>query len=272
LRVESDLKGAVLVDTSRSDVPKQIGSIVPAVFAALLAALAITILPGASARALDDCIDAPNSQPPQGSHWYYRTDRVNERKCWYLGPEGKKVQQVRPTAKSLAPLEAETADDRLPPVQIEQPMTQTRRATTVGDTTQGGASAVQWPDPPQPTGVVARSGAAMSAPALEDHATAAAPDTDAHEKAPAHRPFAAVTELADSATVPPLRMLLLAAGALGAAGILLRAILGIAAVRRRQVFVDQSDADWCTIHSAVGYAVTLIQASSRRANRTMTKT
>ena len=242
-----------MMDMSRRDVRKQIGSIIPAVFAALLAALVLTILPGGSARAIDDCIDAPNSQPPQGSHWYFRTDRTNQRKCWYLGPEGKKVQHVvplvGPTAKSRAPLEAETAGDRLaPPMRIEQATTQTWRATAVGDTTRESASGVRWPDPSQSTVAVVPSAAAMRAPALEDHPTVTAQDTDLQEKAPAHRSSGALTEVAVSATVVPLsvllRVLLLVGGALAVAGILLRAIFKIAVVRRRQVLVDQSDADW----------------------------
>jgi hypothetical protein len=32
----------------------------------------------------DDCLAAPNSAAPQGSHWYYRIDRVKKLKCWYL--------------------------------------------------------------------------------------------------------------------------------------------------------------------------------------------
>jgi len=30
------------------------------------------------------CVPAPNSSAPQNSHWYYRTDRTTQRKCWYL--------------------------------------------------------------------------------------------------------------------------------------------------------------------------------------------
>jgi hypothetical protein len=37
-----------------------------------------------SARAAD-CLAAPNSPAPENSHWFYRTDRAQQRKCWYLG-------------------------------------------------------------------------------------------------------------------------------------------------------------------------------------------
>jgi hypothetical protein len=31
-----------------------------------------------------ECLGAPTSGPPEGSHWYYRTDRAIGRKCWFL--------------------------------------------------------------------------------------------------------------------------------------------------------------------------------------------
>jgi hypothetical protein len=31
-----------------------------------------------------DCLTEPNSPASQGSHWYYRVDPANQRKCWYL--------------------------------------------------------------------------------------------------------------------------------------------------------------------------------------------
>jgi len=49
---------------------------------------------GGSARAEDECVAKPNTQSSQGGHWYYRTDRVNNRKCWYLRSDDGQVQQV----------------------------------------------------------------------------------------------------------------------------------------------------------------------------------
>src|SRR6266508_5165311 len=105
---------------------KQMGS--PAVFSALLAALAITGLPRRSASAADDCIAAPNSQPPEGSHWYYRMDRAKQRKCWYVGPQGQKVHRVvpQPAARSFTPPAA------------ERPSTPIQAATAAGATVPAG--------------------------------------------------------------------------------------------------------------------------------------
>jgi hypothetical protein len=40
-------------------------------------------VPANTARA-DECLTAPNSAAPKGSHWYYHTDRAKHRKCWFL--------------------------------------------------------------------------------------------------------------------------------------------------------------------------------------------
>ncbi len=52
-------------------------------------------VPANSARA-DDCLSAPASEPPPGSHWYYRTDRAKGRKCWFLRTLGAPTQHAVP--------------------------------------------------------------------------------------------------------------------------------------------------------------------------------
>jgi hypothetical protein len=32
----------------------------------------------------NDCVAAPSASAPQGRHWYYRIERPNHRRCWYL--------------------------------------------------------------------------------------------------------------------------------------------------------------------------------------------
>ena len=68
-----------------------VGSI--AVGAALFMLGARVAVPN-SARAADDCLTAPNASAPQGSHWYYRTDRTNQRKCWYYRAPGESAQDA----------------------------------------------------------------------------------------------------------------------------------------------------------------------------------
>ncbi len=31
-----------------------------------------------------DCLTSPNLPVPPNTHWYYRTDRTQQRKCWHL--------------------------------------------------------------------------------------------------------------------------------------------------------------------------------------------
>jgi hypothetical protein len=51
-----------------------------------------------SARA-DDCLTAPNSSAPQGSHWYYHMDRTGQRKCWHFRAPGESAQDTTAQAK-----------------------------------------------------------------------------------------------------------------------------------------------------------------------------
>ena len=72
-------------------------------------ALAATFLAGSvgigmptnTARA-DDCLAAPNSPAPEGSHWYYRMDRATQRKCWYVRATDQPAQQAASHATSAA--------------------------------------------------------------------------------------------------------------------------------------------------------------------------
>jgi hypothetical protein len=60
----------------------------PAAYVAAVAGLLLSGigfgLPSDSANADDNCVIAPGAAAPQGQHWYYRIDRVKQRKCWYL--------------------------------------------------------------------------------------------------------------------------------------------------------------------------------------------
>jgi hypothetical protein len=40
-----------------------------------------------------DCLAAPNSPAPPNGHWYYRTDRTQERKCWHLQTDNDQSEQ-----------------------------------------------------------------------------------------------------------------------------------------------------------------------------------
>jgi hypothetical protein len=81
------------VETARNimsaQIPRPIGSIAFA-SALLLPGLGVST-PANTAQAA--CLTAPNSSAPQNSHWHYRTDRTQQRKCWYLSAPNQPSQQ-----------------------------------------------------------------------------------------------------------------------------------------------------------------------------------
>ena len=87
-------------------IPRPIGVI--ALVSTLFLAGASVSMPVDVARA-DDCLAAPNSPAPQGSHWYYRMDWAKQRKCWYLRAPGQPSQQA------AAQVEPEAAPSALVP-------------------------------------------------------------------------------------------------------------------------------------------------------------
>jgi hypothetical protein len=71
----------------------------------LVAALLVSGL--SASRAEENCLAAPNARAPQGSHWYYRTDRTSQNKCWHLRQTDEPAIQQKPeqaaTSAAAAP-------------------------------------------------------------------------------------------------------------------------------------------------------------------------
>ena len=80
----------------------------------------------------DDCLTAPNSPAPQGSHWYYRLDRATQRKCWYVRAPGQPAQQAAAPATTgpATPLHSTPAPSGPTPLADGAPM-----SLSPGDTT-----------------------------------------------------------------------------------------------------------------------------------------
>jgi hypothetical protein len=77
-----------------------IGSI--AFVAAFLVAI-LSAVGSAGAASAADCLTAPGSSAPPNSHWYYRTDRTTQRKCWFLRAlDGSSSQGAVTTTQSAA--------------------------------------------------------------------------------------------------------------------------------------------------------------------------
>ncbi len=131
----------------------------------------------------ENCLAAPNTLAPQGSHWYYRTDHVKQRKCWYLRTQGPAIQEQaaqeqpetgvtarRPTPNTAPdqsgsePLELRPGEAQ-PPALAAKPTkgnmqdgAQASRPTGVGQAacpeppSPAGTSQVAWPKPPSLAG------------------------------------------------------------------------------------------------------------------------
>jgi hypothetical protein len=70
---------------------------------ACLASILGVVGPVSAARAAD-CLTAPGSSAPPDSHWYYRTDRAQQRKCWYLrAVKGPPQQDATQSASAATP-------------------------------------------------------------------------------------------------------------------------------------------------------------------------
>ena len=74
-----------------AQIPRPIGMI--AFASALLASTFGVGAPTNQAFAVD-CLTAPNAPVPPNSHWYYRTDRTEQRKCWYLRSDNAPSEQA----------------------------------------------------------------------------------------------------------------------------------------------------------------------------------
>ena len=56
--------------------------------------------PGAGKAAAEKCNTRPSSSAPQGTHWYYRVNHTDNRRCWFLNSEGMKVRSYARGAMS----------------------------------------------------------------------------------------------------------------------------------------------------------------------------
>ena len=191
-------------------------------FAGVIALTGI-ILSGSPAHAADECLDAPNSSAPTGSHWYYRLERSTQRKCWYVGPEDRQVHaessKIQPAAKSSG-VKATTGEQTKVSRQTERAHT---HPTAVIDHEQ--ADSTVW-ERPEPTAFAAP---AMT-PADEQATTPRETDLPPIPSAPALStpdPSVAVVQKsvpASPASFTPIRVLLVIPAALALTGILAFAV------------------------------------------------
>jgi hypothetical protein len=159
--------------------------------AGVIAGLAVAVVPLTTAAA-DECLSAPNAPTPAGSHWYYRTDHVNKRKCWYVRKVDTASKAALPTDSAAAaptdtdPPAAATTSAKVPSVPAKlattRPLTGAvadARAEYVAPTDPAPLRSAVTPAPTAPSPFPAPSAAMIAAPPSEaSPATTEAPPAD----------------------------------------------------------------------------------------------
>jgi hypothetical protein len=159
----------------------------------------------ANATSADNCLAAPSTAASPGHHWYYRTDRATQRKCWYERASDQPAQQAAAPAKKGAakPLYSTSAPLGLPPAAETAAPANSGEANRLASQIE--MPAVTLPVPIPATSAVPNDTAA-SVPAAP---TTTAPPSEPSEPKPrfAHVSSATLQDpapslVADAATVP----------------------------------------------------------------------
>ena len=208
---------------------------------ALVVGLTLIILAASPVPATADCAAAPGAQAPQGSHWYYRTDRATGRKCWYVSQEDRKghgqvdlnlTARNQPTEESFASSTSETVGAPLTTsTQMQQPATATW-PIPAADVMQVAAPSLRPASEPSQAATI---------PAEQEPATTDAQVTTEQHDAPAQQPVASTPKMAGLVAITPVSLLLLVVGALAIAGIFLHGIFAVAPARRPPLRQLQDD-------------------------------
>jgi hypothetical protein len=182
-------------------------------------AMALFAVCACVAHANEPCTTEPNVKAVQGSHWYYRLDRVNQRKCWFLARAGMKVEPPGSARAQSAP----------------------RPPQSAANTPDGHAITRNGRSPPdQPIAVAPNPGAAPSAAvvprSVSEPEADAQPEASFTAEAPSVWPVLArsESEAAESPTslpVEPAHLLALLAAALGVAAVAARLIFSYSGLR-----------------------------------------
>jgi hypothetical protein len=139
----------------------------------------------------DDCLGAPNSPAPAGSHWYFRPDRAKQRNCWYLHaldqPRQPSAAQATsdappykkpPNASPNAPMSTSPGDSAaplLPPVKPQrQPISNATTDQPIQQSAQKGSPATSIPEVSSQAGTQGAEPAPAPATVRPDHPAVAA--------------------------------------------------------------------------------------------------
>jgi hypothetical protein len=125
-----------------------------------------------AAPAADECIAAPKTETPKGSHWYYRLEKGTKRKCWYLADQ---VAKAGKTASSTPVPSADPAPPRTPETRIQPSVANARAQLTTpppqaaGSSDDATLSESIWPSPPETQTDTATSGNSQAANVQPDN-------------------------------------------------------------------------------------------------------
>ena len=245
-----------------------------AVVAALLMSGVCVGVPN-SARA-EDCLTAPDSSAPQGSHWYYHTDRASQRKCWHFRAPSDPAQDATAAKSEAAPSaqspsmptsvgsnpSTSSRSVATAPVwpQVAQPASTTdsvvqRSTRSIRETSppQGSTSPkisaqasepapgapVAWPDPPADITIKAQESSTVQTGAAADpvHSKAEALASDDAESNARDAESSTNVWTIHSLSLTP-KVFLISALGLAVVGTLFGILMKMAAARRRRLFND----------------------------------
>ena len=165
----ADLVGDIFANHRWQDrVRKTPSAFIPIALVATLLTSGVGVAAPAETARVDDCLSAPNSAAPQGSHWYYRLDRATKRKCWYVRALGQPAQQAAapvtivpatslhstpaPSGPNPAPegpgVSVGPGEAAAPPPLTEMPAATPKAAPAISAATDNTASSI--PDKPAP--------------------------------------------------------------------------------------------------------------------------
>ena len=89
-------------------------------------AIALLIASTSLLLASEDCLTGPNARTAQGEHWYYYSDPVSKRKCWFRREQPVNAPEAVPPKRAAEESESPSLLSRLvsamrPSAEVEQP-------------------------------------------------------------------------------------------------------------------------------------------------------
>jgi hypothetical protein len=246
-----------------------------------IAIVAVLLLSGAvdlrtSTAHADDCLAAPKSSAPNGSHWYYRLDSTKQRKCWYLraaSPPAQPASAQVPVASHITATspDAQTSINNgmgtpLPHIKMLAVKPQPAPTETTDEPVEqsaqeeSAASSTASASPPQPSTPMETNAQAIGpAPVVrpdlpavgmfnsrEPTAASSVARTDFDPATGVARASnnAETNARTGSPGTTPAELFPIFALGLVVAGFLSRVVMKIAAARRRRIIIEHPESSW----------------------------